>query len=262
MTSKRNYRYDKLAGFCTSLAVLTAVAFYSLVVFWPQPLPETPVRIEVEKGATLGEIAESLKSNHVIDSAKPFILATQLMGYETSIQAGVFSLTDISSNFHIIHQLVNGTPDFQRVTILEGTGMEEAANLLQEKLGINAEQFLELCKDQRFVHSLGIDAPTLEGFLFPETYRLPEGEDPRKIIETIVGQYQKMVDDSVRQRMKRLNMTELETVTLASIIEGEAIHDSERPIISAVYHNRLKRGCGCRRIRRFSISSRTARDDC
>ena len=242
MTSKHNYRYDKLAGFSASLAVLTAVAFYSLVVFWPQPHPETPVRIEVQKGATLGEIAESLKLNHVIDSARPFILATQLMGYETSIQAGVFSLTNIRSNFHIIHQLVNGTPDVQRVTILEGMGMKEAAYLFQEKLGIDAAQFLELCNHQSFIRSLGIDAPTLEGFLFPETYRLPEGEHPKKIIKIIVGEYQQLVDDSLRQRMKLINLTELETVTLASIIEGEAIYDSERPIISAVYHNRLKKG--------------------
>ncbi|MFQ6616746.1 MAG: endolytic transglycosylase MltG [Fidelibacterota bacterium] len=223
--------------------ILSGVAFYALIVFWPLPKWTHPVRIEVTKGSPVQDIARLLESGGVIDSPDAFVLATQLMGYERSIQAGVFSLMPSRSHFSVIHQLVNGTPVVHRITILEGSTLDDMAALLEERLGIGAGRFLDLCRDPRFIlRTLGMEAVSLEGFLYPETYYFYEGQPVEEILETMVSQFREIYDDSLKQRARELELTDVEVVTLASIIEGEAIYDSERPIISAVYHNRLKKG--------------------
>ncbi|MFQ6675329.1 MAG: endolytic transglycosylase MltG [Fidelibacterota bacterium] len=229
-------------GFVLTVVIFSAATFYALVVFWPLPPRDDPVKIEVAKGSSVQEIARLLKSEGVVDNPDAFVLATQLMGYERSIQAGVFSVGPARSNFAVIHQLVNGTPVIHRITIHEGSTLEQIAALLQGRLGLESEEFLALCSDSRFIRSLQLDVPSLEGFLYPETYHFYEGQSGKDILKIMVDQFREIYDDSLRHRAGELEMTELEVVTLASIIEGEAIYDSERPIISAVYHNRLKKG--------------------
>ena len=106
---------------------------------------------------------------------------------------------------------------------------------------MDEETFLSLCTDDRFIESFDIKALSLEGFLFPDTYQFYEDETAKRIIETMVLQYRKLFKEELDYRLELYGLTELEMVTLASIIEGEAIYDSERPLISAVYHNRLER---------------------
>jgi len=238
-----NYRLDKAAGFVLTIAIFTGLAFYWLVVFWPQKEQPFPVKIEVAKGASLVDIAKTLASEEVINDQGSFILATRLMGYEKSIQAGVFSLTDTRSNYYIIHQLVNGSPVLGRVTIPEGLRIEEIAELFHKRLGIDKEKFVLLCHNKQFVRSqLGLDLKSLEGFLFPETYYFNEGESEENIITTMIKQYRNLFTVSLKSQAADFGFTELEILTLASIIEGEAIYHSERPGISAVYHNRLQLG--------------------
>ncbi len=232
-------RPDRVAGFVLSILILSGVAFYSLVVFWPLPDVEAPVTIKVEKGASLKEIGDDLKDKNVIADSETFVMATRMMGHETAIRAGVFSLSDFRSNYHIVQQLVNGTPLLRKVTIPEGMRKEQIASLFREKLGLDEEAFLSLCGDARFIKSVGVEASSLEGFLFPDTYRFHEGETAERIIQTMVSQYRKLFKEELDHRLEVYGLTELEMVTLASIIEGEAIYDSERPLISAVYHNRL-----------------------
>jgi len=96
--------------------------------------------------------------------------------------------------------------------------------------------------DRKFLDSLDIDAPSLEGYLYPDTYRLPKGIEPEEIFTIMVQRMREKFDESLRRRAEELGMTENEVLTLASIIEKEAMYEREMPLISAVYHNRLKRG--------------------
>lgn len=242
MVRKRDFNLLQIAGSVLALGIFCGIAFYGLVVFWPQPARNEPKRIEVPKGSSLVEIAAILHDNNIIDNTKPFVLATQLMGYEKSIRAGVFLLENVSSNFGLIRQLVRNSPIIRRITIPEGLRKEQIAKIFQEELGTDPDEFLSLCVDDRFIRSQGLDVPSLEGFLTPETYLFHEGESARAIIRTMVDEYNQFFDDSLRAQFEGLGLTQLEVMTLASIIEGEAIHDDERPIISAVYHNRLKKG--------------------
>ena len=228
-----------VAGLILSILVISGVAFYSLVVFWPIPETETPVIIKVEKGASLKEIGDDLNKKNVITDSETFVMATRIMGHETTIRAGVFSLTNLSSNYLIIRQLVEGTPVLHKITIPEGLRKEQIAEIYQDKLNIDADVFLALCEDPKFIKSLNIEALSLEGFLFPDTYHFFKGETPERIIQTMVTEYQKLLDGMLKSRLQIRGLTDLEMVTLASIIEGEAIYDSERSLISSVYHNRL-----------------------
>ena len=241
--SQTNYsRTGRILGFILSLLVLFGVSFYSLIVFWPLPELASPLTIKVEKGASLKEIGEDLKEKKVINDSQTFVLAARIMGHETSIRAGLFSLSDLRSNYHIVQQLVNGTPVLKKITIPEGMRKEQIATAFQDALGLDRRVFISLCEDKKFIQSLGLQVSSLEGFLFPNTYHFHENETSIRIIQTMVLEYQKLFNNELKHRLSDLGLTELEMVTLASIIEGEAIYDSERPLISSVYHNRLKKG--------------------
>jgi UPF0755 protein len=103
-------------------------------------------------------------------------------------------------------------------------------------------EFIDLVKNKAYVHSLGIEADTLEGYLFPDTYYLPKGITLEDIPKKMVQRYKAVFTDGKRNRAKELGFTEQQIITLASIVEKEAKIDSERKLISAVYHNRLKQG--------------------
>jgi len=233
---------NRIIGSIVALVVFTGVAFYALVVFWPQYNQKETIKMEVSKGASLMEVAQILYEKDIIDELEPFILAAQLMGYEKSIRAGVFLMADVTSNYKLIHQLINNKPIVHRITFPEGLRLEQIAEIVHQELGTDLENFSHLCRNRRFIHSLDLNVPTLEGFLMPETYHFREGESARNVISTMVDQYHQIFNDSLKSRARDLGMTNLEVIILASIIEGEAAHDSERNVISAVYHNRLQKG--------------------
>jgi UPF0755 protein len=116
------------------------------------------------------------------------------------------------------------------------------ARALEEKLGMDPEEFENACNNSLLLWKWGIAAESFEGYLFPETYRFSEDESPQEIVGRMVQEYKKNFNDDLRIRMKDIGMTEGEVITLASIIEGEAIYNRERSVIAGVYHNRLKKG--------------------
>ena len=107
---------------------------------------------------------------------------------------------------------------------------------------MDPEEFENACNNSLLLWKFGIGAESFEGYLFPETYRFSEDESPQEIIGRMVEEYKKNFNDDMRMRMKDIGMTEREVITLASIIEGEAIYNRERSVIAGVYHNRLKQG--------------------
>jgi len=170
------------------------------------------------------------------------MLAVRSLGYEKDIQAGNLILHEPKTNFRLIHQLVNGMPELVKITVLEGWNIYKVAETLENTLGIHQNKVISLCMNKRFIRNMEIKAHTLEGFLFPETYYFVETESPRIILRKMVSEYQDHISDDMRNRITELGFSELQLITLASIIEGEAIYDEERKNISSVYHNRLNKG--------------------
>lgn len=225
-----------------TLLTCSCIALVVLILFWPQNNPREIVKVSVQPGQTLGHITQHLSDEHVISNKRMFRWAVQLMGKETEIPVGTFRIVDAKSNYDIIQQLVYGSPEIKKIRLLEGWSIEQIADQINRVMGLPKEEIISLSQDYRFLRKHDIQANSLEGYLFPDTYLFFDGDTPHSVLSKLVGEYKKFWNDTRRDRASALNMSEHDVVTLASIIEGEAIYDSERPTISGVYHNRLNTG--------------------
>ena len=224
------------------IAMSITIALVVLVLFWPQPNPSYVSKVTVITGSTLGEISKQLYEKKIISNEQMFRWAVQVMGKEKEIPVGTFQLVDTQSNYDIIKQLVYGSPELIKVRLLEGWSVKQIAAHLNDVMGFELDEILDISKDYHFLKKHNIKASTIEGYLFPDTYLFFNGDTPTSVLDNVVSEYKNFWRDAFRDRARELNMTEHEVVTLASIIEGEAIYDKERPTISGVYHNRLNRG--------------------
>ena len=156
--------------------------------------------------------------------------------------AGTFRLKDANNNSTIIWQLVNSAPELKKVTILEGWSLHQLAEYLTTEMGFGINEIIGLSQDNAFIDLLEVPSNNLEGYLYPDTYYFFEGDTPRSVLTRLVKEYKKFWTDKIYSQAQEMQMSEQDVVTLASIIEGEAVYDDERSVISAVYHNRLKKG--------------------
>jgi len=232
----------KTIGGIAGIIATSILAFYLLVIYWPQSDPYESVEINIPKGTSLSEIGNILQEKNVINNKRTFTMAVKTLGHEKNIPSGTYTLRNARSNRGIIQQLVYGAPSLKNVTVLEGWRMDDIAAVLEKKIGINKKKFLRLCKDQELVKLFELDGNSFEGYLFPDTYYFAEGLDAIVVLTKMVNEFKENMTLSMKVRAEELGMSQLEIITLASIIEGEAIYDDERATISAVYHNRLEKG--------------------
>ncbi|MDW8136443.1 MAG: endolytic transglycosylase MltG [Thermodesulfobacterium sp.] len=222
--------------------VLLTIGFY-LQAFQPVSSQETKEFkiVEIKKGDSLWEIARKLKEKGVIRSKIAFILKAWIGQKHRMIKAGEYGFYTYYTLDEIIDLLVQGKVLLHKVTIPEGLTLWQIAEIL-EREGICAkEEFLNLAQDPEIVQKFGFSAPTLEGYLFPDTYFWAKNTHPAIVIKTMVDNFWKNWKE-FETVAKSKNMTLEKVITLASIVEKEAFYDWERPIIAAVYLNRLKKG--------------------
>ena len=237
-----NFKKKPVYLFWGIITISTTIALVILILFWPQPNSSSVSKVTVRSGATLNAISKQLFEKKIISNEQMFRWAVQIMGKEKEIPIGTFRLVDTQSNYDIIKQLVYGSPELKKVRLLEGWSVKQIAEHLNDVMGFEIDEILDIARDHRFLRKHDIKASTIEGYLFPNTYLFFDGDSPTSVLDNVVSEYKNFWKDAFRDRARELNMTEHEVVTLASIIEGEAIYDNERPIISGVYHNRLNRG--------------------
>ncbi len=192
-----------------------------------------PVTVEIPKGTSPKQIAEILKLRGVIKSTLVFRAWVKMSGADKILRSGTFELNKDISSIKAIWHLVNdsGTPTY-RVTILEGWRLEEIADeLFKQGILEDKDTFLQEAKNIR-----------AEGFLFPSTYKLPKNMPPLEILRVMYQEYEKNILPIINTDANTTNLNEQEIITLASIVEREAVYNDERPKIAAVYLNRLKIG--------------------
>ena len=199
------------------------------------------VVVVVPRGASLKQTAAILARAKVVDHPSLFALAARLSGRAGCLQAGEYRLSPAMTYQGLLQNLCAGRVLLHSLTIPEGFTMRQIVERAATQGLLDRNQALALLHDRGFISGLGIQAPSLEGFLFPTTYRLPRGLGARAVLAMMVRRFQR-VWKTLEPQARRLGLSQLQAVTLASIIEKEAQVDWERALISAVYHNRLKRG--------------------
>ena len=234
-------RKDQTLLYCMVTFFFTVLTVYSIIIFWPQNGSGKIKKLSVEPGISLRKLANHMKEEKLITNAYMFLSAVKIMGKSRSIPVGTFNLKNISSNYFIIKQLFYDSPVLKKITFIEGWRLNNFMDHMTRELSIPSPQIDSLSKNIDFLAKYGISSDNAEGYLFPETYFFSENPSVKNVIGTLLKEGQRFWTPSKLLRAKKLGFTKHEIITLASIIEGEAVHDQERSIISAVYHNRLKK---------------------
>jgi UPF0755 protein len=219
-----------------------AFSYCSFEMLVPAQKATENAEIQVPKGATFRQAVDILAREKLIRDSKVFLLLGRLTGADRNIKAGYYRIWAEMSPLDIFNVLRSGQIIEYTIRVIEGESLPDIAASFAGAGITKQDDFMKLVKDPEFLSAYDIDAPSIEGYLFPDTYRIPKGMPAEDAVGTMINRMREKFSNRMIQRMDELGMSERDVLTLASIIEKEAVIDSERPVISAVYHNRLKKG--------------------
>ncbi|MEJ2166253.1 MAG: endolytic transglycosylase MltG [Desulfobacterales bacterium] len=234
-----------LTGIALFLIFCTASGLYIEL----QNYADTPATVEssqevtfnVAQGQTLKATADMLYRKNIIKSPLKLVWIARLKGYDKNLKAGEYLLSAAMSPRQILEIMVKGEVALHKLTVPEGYNIYQIAELIAQAGFATQADFIRVATDAELVRKMGLVADTFEGYLFPDTYYFPKDVSLEKIISTMVEQFQAIFVPEWRKRAKQIGFTVNQVVTLASIIEKETGTPSERPMISSVFHNRLKK---------------------
>jgi UPF0755 protein len=222
-----------IAG-CAALSIL-ALLWYA---FLPLRHKGGMVDEYINKGQSLHAIARDLRVHKVITLSQALLVWMKFAGGEKHIIAGHYVFFQYEGAASAARKLLNGHPLEVKVTVPEGLTIEQIAGLYYAAFHIDTLTFDSLCRSSGFAQELGISAPTLEGYLFPDTYRFSDRVTPREAVKRMVERFKYATKDLVNDTNESRALHD--AVILGSIIEKEAARPDERARISAVFHNRLR----------------------
>lgn len=220
------------------LFILIGLCFLVFIFFAPENLQGEKVIIDVSPGENFYQVAEKLEQKELIRRAFFFKVLVKLFSAR-HLNVGEYELSPRLSLWSQFQKIRKGDIRYEWITFPEGFNHYEMAVLLKKRGWPGAEEFLELCKNQAFISNLlEEELPSLEGYLFPETYALSKYGSPQTLLKEMVQQFLKVYSEEKRNS----NLSRHETATLASLIEKETGIPEERPLIASVFYNRLKKG--------------------
>ena len=234
-------RRGALLLLATVIAVGTLVGVSAAVYLLNRPTGVPRKEVVIQKGMTVAQIARLLHREGIIRSPSLLRILSLVGGTSRRLTAGVHPFYGWMSTRDVLMELKVPRDITRDVTIPEGLWVKQMVRLLAEALELDGDTLTRLASDPAFCRALGVEADNLEGYLFPETYRFSLMMDEEQALRTMVEHFFTVFDRAMRARAREMDMSVHQVVTLASIIEGEAQQDSERALISAVYHNRLRR---------------------
>ncbi|MEQ1656203.1 MAG: endolytic transglycosylase MltG [Nitrospira sp.] len=197
--------------------------------------------VVIAEGSTFQHVAGLLERERLIKSRSAFVLLGKALEADRKIRPGEYELNPAMPPADILSKLLAGRVVLHAVTIPEGYTMGQIADVLAQHQITDRAEFLRLVKDKSFIKTLGISAETLEGYLYPDTYRFPKPVSAKDVIRTMVEQLNQVVTPEWQARAKDIHLTMHQVLTLASVIEKETGSGEERPQISSVFHNRLQK---------------------
>ena len=199
-------------------------------------------RVIVPRGASLRVAADSLEKAGVIQNATLFRVYASLRARDRAIRAGTYLFKRGMSWGDVLTDLEGGRGLVRSITIPEGWALSQIVPQLARVLGAPVDSVQAAVRDTALLHALDIPTPTLEGYLFPDTYVFPEGTTPRQAVNVMVARFRRVWQPEWNQQLQKQAMSRNDVMSLAAIVEKEARRPEERPVIAAVYLNRLKTG--------------------
>jgi UPF0755 protein len=199
------------------------------------------ILVDIPTGSSFLKVTEILNQAGLIKH-RVFFYSLSIMKRATrSIRAGEYEFNNSLTPSAMIDKLLRGEIKNYRVAIPEDLSLREIAAILDKDKLINKEDFFTLASDEDFLELLNIKADSIEGYLFPETYFFDRSMSTRQIMKLMVNQFWKKVTPEMINRAGELGFNTHQLITLASIIGKESGDDAEKPMISAVFHNRIKK---------------------
>lgn len=200
------------------------------------------VRVTVPPGSSFAAAVDSLARHDVISSPRLFRIYASARGRDRELKAGTYVFEPGSSWNDVLNAVTRGKGLVHTVTIPEGFALSSIAQTIGRALSVPPESILAAASDSVLRRRLDVPTATLEGYLFPDTYTFAAGTTSEEVVRMLVARFERVWKPEWTARLQTLAMSRHDVVTLASIIEKEARLAEERPVIAAVYHNRLKIG--------------------
>jgi UPF0755 protein len=200
------------------------------------------VFVDLPTGTGVAEIGRRLTAAGVVPDPYTFRLAAHLSNADRRLRAGEYRFADAATPAEVAARLAKGDVYTRPITFPEGLNIEEMAVLFEHSGIGTADAFRTAASKVSLISGFDPEAATLEGFLFPDTYPLSRHAQAADLIALMVARFEKVFDANLRAAAAGANMTPRDVVTLASLIELETAQGGERPLVSAVFHNRLRIG--------------------
>jgi len=231
----------KILIFLVGSLLFSLILFYCLVLTPPINIEPTKI-IFIKKGSSLKKISELLEKEGLIKNRQFFILMTTLLNKKAKIKAGEYEFQTNLFPWQVLKILQEGQVKRHLITIPEGYTINQIAQLLGELNIVDKNEFLQKANSPSFISSLGLSDladSSLEGFLFPDSYHMMKEMDAEDVIRMMTQQFKKVFNEELNKIGNNLRISEREIIILASIIEKETPLPAEKPLISAVFYNRL-----------------------
>ena len=237
MTSSRG------RGPLSSRGRAAAVAIWLSAAGCGGPSPDAPKeRVTIPPRATVRVVADSLAAHGIISSERWFRIVAKVGGYERRLRAGTYELPRGSGARAALRAIASGKAVLLRLTIPEGLTLVEIAEIAQGTLAIPPDEFLAAARDTALLREFDVPASSFEGFLHPETYLFAPGISAETLVRTMAKTFRDAWTPAWASAAAAQGLSRLAVVILASIVEGEAAVEEDRPLVAAVYRNRIRIG--------------------
>ena len=226
------------------LAVVAGLGFCAWVAKDVQSRGETTgarVRMRVEPGASFASVMHDLDARGLVKRAWTLRLYARVTGQDRRIKHGTYEFAMGTPPIELLHALAQGDVLAFAITIPEGFNVWQVSGAF-DSVGIDSAALLSAVTSSDAAQARQVPAATLEGYLFPDTYRVPFGSSVGDVVTQMTARAQASWTEAHERRAREMGMSRHEVLTLASIVESEARVADERPTIAAVYHNRLRKG--------------------
>ncbi|HEY0931341.1 MAG TPA: endolytic transglycosylase MltG [Gemmatimonas sp.] len=240
-------RGGRRSGLRTAGIIGALVACAGAFLLWREvggapSVTERPARVVIPRGASMRAAADSLAAHDVVGSSRLFRWMAALTGSERAIKPGTYQFAERSGYSEVLDALVTGRGLMRTVVIPEGFDLRDITPLLVKTLGVSEDSVRAVTTDTAWLHKLDIPTPTLEGYLFPATYAFPDGTSAREAVTAMLEQFEVQWKPEWTEQARAMSLSRHDVMTMAAIVEKEARKAEERPLISAVYWNRVKKG--------------------